>query len=167
MTDLIGVREFKISDLDDLEWFVANNDFSFFNDTSWTNHTDFFYNWINSLKTSKLKKSSINYCVTYGDDFAGIIMFDSLKEFLGKGCEIGYIIDQEYRNKKIGQTSVQKGILKFFSETEMEYVLAKIKPQNIPSQKIAEKLGFKRSKIKDIYGNYNYELNKTSFYKHK
>ncbi len=167
MSELITVRDFKISDLNDLEWFVANHEFSFFNDTSWTNHTDFFYNWIHSLKTSKLKNSSINYCVTYEGDFAGIIMFDSLKEFLGKGCEIGYVIDQEFRNKKVGQTSVKKGLSKFFSETGIEYVIAKIRPQNIPSQKIAEKVGFKRSRIKDVYGNYNYELYKNNFHVHE
>ncbi|MCJ8276955.1 MAG: GNAT family N-acetyltransferase [Bdellovibrionales bacterium] len=67
-----------------------------------------------------------------------------LKEinFMMKTAEIGYMIGEKHHRKGYGSRMVSDFLSEVFEKTELRRIVAYIHIDNIPSQKLVEKLGF-------------------------
>ncbi|MCW3465185.1 GNAT family N-acetyltransferase [Chitinophaga nivalis] len=78
------------------------------------------------------------------DDFIGICLGRDFVEVPGQ-LEIGYVLSQAYWGKNVG-TEVCLALKHYlFDHTEVKEVVAVTAPDNIGSQKVLEKSGFKRA----------------------
>jgi len=68
-------------------------------------------------------------------------------------CEIGYTVDPHFQHKGYGREAVGYVLKYLFEERKKHKVIASVDPENIPSIKLLEDLGFKREGIlrKSIY----------------
>jgi RimJ/RimL family protein N-acetyltransferase len=110
---------------------------------SWSEHI----NWL----TNKLK-SNQSYIYVLTDDEnknIGVIRFDKNNDVFA----ISYSIDKLYRKKGMGLLIIQLGIEKILESEPICKFVASVQTNNIASNKIFEKLGFRLEKTENIKGN--------------
>jgi len=62
-------------------------------------------------------------------------------------CEVGYTLSQEYQHKGYAREAVKYLLKYLFEERKKHKVIGSVDPENIPSIKLLENLGFKREGI--------------------
>ena len=77
----------------------------------------------------------------------GTVCFRNIFKNPYYSCEIGYKFDQSFWHQGYATETLQKAILIAFQEMEMHRITAHIMPQNTPSIRLVERLGFEREGI--------------------
>jgi len=77
------------------------------------------------------------------DDFMGTIGYNSWNVFNGR-AEISYDLMRKYWRKGIMSKALHNAIIFGFKRMQLTRIEARTMPDNIPSQKILEKIGFKK-----------------------
>jgi len=92
---------------------------------------------------SKEEKDSFDIGIFLGDELVGTIEVCHMSWFDNEGAEICYTVKESHRNKGVA-TEACKGIINYlFSSMKMHKIYADTIEDNIASQRILEKLGFK------------------------
>lgn len=89
------------------------------------------------------------------NEIIGTVCFQN---FLGepyKSCTIGYKIGQQYLRNGYASEAIKKGLEIIFDDYHIHRVEAYIMPDNIPSQKLVEKLSFCFEGISHSYAHIN------------
>lgn len=108
-------------------------------------HVNWFY--------TKLKDENCAYYIAHKNEKAlGSIRFD----IKNRTAVISYLIDAELHGQSYGLSLLKLGIEKLVAENEIKHILGHVMPENIPSIKAFEKLGFKK-----ILEGKNYKFIKT------
>ncbi|OGG54617.1 hypothetical protein A3C20_01000 [Candidatus Kaiserbacteria bacterium RIFCSPHIGHO2_02_FULL_55_25] len=69
-------------------------------------------------------------------------------------AEVGYWLGQEYTGSGLMTTAVRKITAYAFETIEYFYLKANVRKENLPSQKVLERVGFRVTSIADVYLNY-------------
>lgn len=83
-------------------------------------------------------------------ELEGSIIGDMGLHFIGPMnllCEIGYTLNPEFQHKGYGREAVGYVLKYLFEEKKKHKITASVDPENIPSIKFLESLGFKREGI--------------------
>ena len=109
--------------------------------------------WIRGVNT---RKDMNDICFMFyiwlkqTNQLIGRVYFHSKYE-LGGEVEIGYGINEEHRNKGYA-TEAAKAVIKFaFEQTGQKELAAIVKPENIASRRVIEKLGFTYRGIRTVF----------------
>lgn len=97
-----------------------------------------------------LSGSSIRYWFSYKaspEKLIGAVNFQNIKKGAFKSCQIGYKIDKDFSGLGLAAEAAYCAISSLFLEEELHRIEAIIATDNIPSIRLAEKLGFLREGI--------------------
>ena len=145
-TDRLILREFKLSDLDDLFEYASVNDVG--ERAGWSHHKDkeeslnILKMFIEEKKTFAIVYKENNKVIgSLGIEFYGLE--DKLSEFFPyKGREIGYVIGKDYWNKGLMTEAVKAVINYLFNVLDYDFLLCGYYDKNPQSKRVQEKCGF-------------------------
>ncbi|MBO9728430.1 MAG: GNAT family N-acetyltransferase [Chitinophaga sp.] len=104
-------------------------------------YVDLFHEALEDYKKGRLSRWAVFDAVTY--DFAGTCLARHFAEVPAQ-LEIGYVLNQASWGKGIA-SAVSRALVDYcFANTDTREVVAVTDPENIGSQKVLEKTGFKR-----------------------
>jgi RimJ/RimL family protein N-acetyltransferase len=112
---------------------------------SWEEHQDY---WKKRLE----RDSFYTFIVVADKNEVGLLRLDPAEK--DKEYEVHILISSVYIGQGFGQEAISAAI-KFAKKTGIKELIAKVKPDNIPSKKIFEKNGFEESR-----GLYRFHLTK-------
>jgi ribosomal-protein-alanine N-acetyltransferase len=92
------------------------------------------------------EKTDIGFTHIIGDITISDILWGSLQT-----CSIGYKIDKKHLRRGFATESVKRAVDYIFNDLNLERIVAHIKPENIPSIRMIEKIGFKEEGISRQY----------------
>lgn len=94
------------------------------------------------------RKQSIFWAIadSKSDEFMGTIGYNSWNVYNGR-AEISYDLMRKYWRKGIMSKALHNSIIFGFKKMQLQRIEARTMPGNIPSQKILEKLGFKKEGV--------------------
>ncbi len=101
-------------------------------------------NFIDNLVISETK--DLTYAIYYRNEFVGLAGLKD-PDYDNKKIEIGYWIAEKYQHRGIVTLSCRKLIEHAFDNLKMNRIQLKAATENINSQKVAERLGFKKEGI--------------------
>lgn len=101
-------------------------------------------NFIDNLEVSETK--DLTYAIYYRNEFVGLAGLKD-PDYDNKKIEIGYWIAEKFQHKGIVTLSCRKLIEHAFVNLEMNRIQLKAATENINSQKVAERLGFRKEGI--------------------
>jgi len=80
--------------------------------------------------------------------------------------EIGYLLGKAYWGKGLATEGGQPGLVFGFEQLALDEIIAVVHPENIPSQKVIQKLGLKFTDETDYFGMqvYRYALDAKTYY---
>ena len=81
----------------------------------------------------------------------GTVSFSEIKRNSFFSCQTGYKVDSDYVNQSYGAKMLSEAIKIMTSEYSMHRITAYIMPDNLPSIKLVEKLGFELEGIARSY----------------
>lgn len=90
---------------------------------------------------NSLDEGSIQYCIYYRNEFAGLIGFNNI-DATNKKLEIGYWLLSKHEGKGIITYSVRELLMYAFCELGMNKVQIKAATENHKSRKVAQRLDF-------------------------
>ncbi|CZF84459.1 MULTISPECIES: GNAT family N-acetyltransferase [Grimontia] len=111
---------------------------------AWPPHANgeaFFETFVKSALHDYAEGKSLTCAMVYQDEIVGNISFNSINHELKK-VEIGYWLSESFQGKGIASRCVQALIDIAFQELEMEKIQIAAATENLPSRKLAERLGF-------------------------
>lgn len=105
------------------------------------------------LKQEKLKRKNNlewNYTILYGDEIIGGIGFkiNQFRKYVG---ELGYFIDEKYWGKGIVTAAVKLAEKEGFKKLGLTRIEIIMRPENIGSEKVAIKNGYKKEGLLKKY----------------
>lgn len=109
-------------------------------------HALSFIRWVNNRTDT-----CVNYLVilAQSDEVIGRMYFHSKAELNGE-VEIGYGMQEEYRNFGYATEAARAVIPVAFEVSGRDVLVAIVKPDNIPSRRVVEKLGFKKHGVRRV-----------------
>jgi len=124
----------------------------------------------------KWYQGPIGYGIIFNDKLIGVIEFHTFSD-LYKTAEIGYLLHQDYWNKGIMTSALEKVCYIGFTILELNKIVIRSIKENIASLKVIEKNGFKLVKILKnahyhkktacYYDIYQYQLERDDFFAQK
>ena len=108
-----------------------------------------FIHWINSRTDV-----CVNFYIwlAHTDQMIGRVYFHNKAELNGE-LEIGYGISEPYRNQGYATEAAQAAIPFIFKKAGQDVISAIVKPENLPSRRVIEKLGFTHHGIRTVFDN--------------
>jgi len=82
--------------------------------------------------------------LTKPENVIGYVALDEVSESRGEMRDIGYITDPKYQGKGYATSACALMLREFFDETAYNSIMATAHPENIPSIRVLEKLGYKQ-----------------------
>lgn len=107
--------------------------------------TDYQRNTLSAEYKSFLSGKSIRYYIYEKSNtkrIIGTISLNDIKKAFSSSAVIGYRFGSEYHHNGYATESLEKLILALFKEEHIHRIEAYIQPDNIPSKKLIERLGF-------------------------
>jgi len=89
------------------------------------------------------------------DKVIGSVCFSNIIYGNFLSCFLGYKLDKDEINKGYTTEAVEKGVSTMFNEYKIHRVEANIIPENLPSIKVVEKIGFEKEGYSKRYLNIN------------
>ena len=86
--------------------------------------------------------------ITYGGAFAGQLTVGSIVWGSSRSGQIGYWIDERYAGRGIVPTALAMAVDHCFRAMGMHRLEASIRPENVASRRVVEKLGFRDEGIR-------------------
>jgi RimJ/RimL family protein N-acetyltransferase len=87
------------------------------------------------------------------------------KEEVQKEVEIAYFISEEYCNNGYISEAAKTMVEWVFTNLKLDYLIAIVEPDNIPSQRVVEKCGFTKLETKMILNSGEYEEKPFYYYR--
>lgn len=81
----------------------------------------------------------------------GKVNFFNIRRAALQSCTVGYLVDEEERNKGYTTEALREGIRYMFAVQKLHRIEANIMPRNKPSLRVVEKLGFEAEGIRKKY----------------
>ena len=105
--------------------------------------------WINNNGYDNRLVYNFFIALKDSNEFFGRVYLHSKPE-LNREIEIGYGISEKHRNKGYA-TEAGKAIIQFaFENVGLDVIVAIVKPENIPSRRVIEKLGFTFHSVRNV-----------------
>ena len=99
------------------------------------------YQSVQEVENSLKSADKIRYGVYQGDNLVGTINLQNIAEQEG-GVEIGYLVAEKYIGRNIATRALMK--LMRYAKNNFRYLVADAHVDNIASQRVLEKAGFKK-----------------------
>ena len=97
-----------------------------------------------ALKRAARAGTMAPFVILYADEFAGQINVSNIVHGAQRGCTIGYWVDGALAGRGIVPTALAMVIDHCFVEIGLHRVEIDIRPENLPSLRVVEKLGLRR-----------------------
>jgi len=97
-----------------------------------------------ALKRAARAGTMAPFVILYGEAFAGQINVSNIVHGAQRGCTIGYWIDGSLAGRGIMPATLALLIDHCFTEVGLHRVEIDIRPENLPSMRVVEKLGLRR-----------------------
>jgi ribosomal-protein-alanine N-acetyltransferase len=95
--------------------------------------------------TAMTKMQNVRFWVFKKDDpdkIIGTVSFSNIQPYIYSSCNIGYKFDKMYHHQGFAYESLKKLIDIIFNECNLHRITAYIMPNNLPSKKLIEHVGF-------------------------
>ena len=89
--------------------------------------------------------------ITYDGFFVGQLTVGGITWGSQRGCHMGYWVDKRVAGRGIMPTAVALATDHAFTELKLHRVEINIRPENTPSRRVVEKLGFREEGIRQRY----------------
>jgi ribosomal-protein-alanine N-acetyltransferase len=94
---------------------------------------------------------TLPWVVTYGGRFAGQLTVGSIVWGSARSAQVGYWIDEAYAGRNVTPTALAMAIDHCFFVVGLHRVEASIRPENVASRRVVEKLGFREEGLRRRY----------------
>jgi ribosomal-protein-alanine N-acetyltransferase len=81
--------------------------------------------------------------VRWGDELVGSVSLKEINRQMSFG-EVGYTIGEAHQGKGLGTRAVSLLVDKVFRETDLHKLMAYVSQKNVPSRRLAERVGFRK-----------------------
>ncbi|QVQ51340.1 GNAT family N-acetyltransferase [Spiractinospora alimapuensis] len=103
---------------------------------------------IRAVRAEARRGMAMPWAITYEDVFAGQLTVGAITWGSARNAQIGYWIDERFAGKGATPTAVALAVDHCFFTTGLHRVEANVRPENGPSRRVAEKLGFREEGIR-------------------
>lgn len=98
-----------------------------------------------------LRQLYIRYYIFLGDNLIGDICISNIEPYVTKSCIISYKLDKQHQGYGYANEAMSEMINHLFQKQDIHRIEALILPENKPSIKVIEKLGFHKESIARSY----------------
>ena len=98
---------------------------------------------VSALRREARAGRTLPFVITYDDELVGQLTVGNVQYGSLRGAHIGYWIAQEYAGRGIVTTAVALAVDHAFRALRLHRIEIAMRPENGPSRRVAEKLGFR------------------------
>jgi ribosomal-protein-alanine N-acetyltransferase len=91
---------------------------------------------------------TLPWVVTYGGKFAGQLTVGSIVWGSARSAQVGYWIDEEFAGRGVTPTALALAVDQCFFTIGLHRIEATIRPENMASRRVVEKLGFREEGVR-------------------
>lgn len=106
---------------------------------------------LRSLRRQARAGTTLPFAVTYGGRFVGQVTAGNVWRGSLNSCFLGYWIDGRYAGRGITPTAVALLTDHCFTALRLHRVEANVRPENLASRRVVEKLGFRAEGLRERY----------------
>lgn len=106
---------------------------------------------LRQLRRQARDGTTLPFAVTYGGRFVGQATAGNIWRGSLNSCFLGYWIDGRYAGRGIAPTAVALLADHCFTAARLHRVEANVRPENVASRRVVEKLGFRDEGIRERY----------------
>ena len=168
-TERLVIREFTLQDVDELHA-ICSQPYILKWMPDWERTVEDRKKWIGWIQYnySKASKNSarIMLAVTLksGGQLIGMAGIGN-KEDVNNEIEIAYFISEDFSNKGY-MSEASKAVIEWaFTNLQLDYLMAIVEPDNVPSQRVVEKCGFTKLETKMLINDGDTELKPFLYYR--
>jgi ribosomal-protein-alanine N-acetyltransferase len=99
---------------------------------------------LSALRRAAKAGTMLPFVITYGGRLVGQLNVSNVVHGVQRSCTVGYWLDRDYAGRGIAPTAVALVIDHCFAEVGLHRVEVDIRPENIASLRVVEKLGLRR-----------------------
>ena len=103
---------------------------------------------VRAMRREARQGQAIPWVVTYGGEFVGQLTIGSITWGSARSGQVGYWIDEAYAGKGITPTALAMAVDHCFGVIGLHRLEASIRPENHPSRRVVEKLGFREEGVR-------------------
>lgn len=136
----VTLKTFTSGDIDDfMEWATDDEVTKYMMWNSYNSRSE-----AESFFANVVEKHPWFKAICLGENVVGSITIDKGKGAHSCKAELGYVISRKYWGNGLATTAIQLAIQTGFSDLNVERIEAFVDPENIGSQRVLEKNGFKK-----------------------
>lgn len=106
---------------------------------------------VRRLRHEAREGRTLPFVIAYNDELVGQLTVGGITWGSLRSCFIGYWIDREHAGRGITPTAVAMAVDYLFERANLHRVEINIRPENIASKRVVEKLGFRDEGIRAQY----------------
>ncbi|HVF03805.1 MAG TPA: GNAT family protein [Frankiaceae bacterium] len=110
-----------------------------------------FAGMVRALRRQAKEGTTLPFAVTYAGRFVGQVTAGNIWRGSLNSCFLGYWIDGRYAGRGITPTAVALLTDHCFGPAKLHRVEANVRPENVPSRRVVEKLGFREEGLRERY----------------
>jgi len=110
-----------------------------------------YVSMVRTMRREARQGVALPWVVTYGGAFAGQLTVGSIVWGSSRSGQIGYWIDEAYAGREIVPTALAMAVDHCFRSMGMHRLEASIRPENVASRRVVEKLGFREEGLRRAY----------------
>jgi ribosomal-protein-alanine N-acetyltransferase len=103
---------------------------------------------VRAMRREARQGQAIPWVVTYGGVFVGQMTIGSITWGSSRSGQVGYWIDEAYAGRGITPTALAMAVDHCFGVVGLHRLEASIRPENHPSRRVVEKLGFREEGVR-------------------
>ena len=168
-TERLVVREFTLQDVDELHS-ICSQPYILKWMPDWEITVEERKRWIGWIQynypiaTKNAARIMLAVTLKSGGQLIGMAGIGN-KEDVNNEIEIAYFISEEYSNKGY-MSEASKALIEWaFTNLQLDYLMAIVEPDNIPSQRVVEKCGFTKIKTKMLINDGDTECKPFYYYR--
>ncbi len=106
---------------------------------------------VRRLRHEAREGRTLPFVIAYNDELVGQLTVGGITWGSLRSCFVGYWIDREYAGRGITPTAVAMAVDYLFDRANLHRVEINIRPENVASKRVVEKLGFREEGIRAQY----------------
>jgi ribosomal-protein-alanine N-acetyltransferase len=107
-----------------------------------------YISMVRAMRREARQGQAIPWVVTFGGVFVGQLTVGSITWGSARSGQVGYWIDEAYAGRGITPTALAMAVDHCFGVVGLHRLEASIRPENLPSRRVVEKLGFREEGVR-------------------
>lgn len=107
-----------------------------------------YVSMVRTMRREARQGQALPWVVTYGDAFAGQLTVGSITWGSSRSGTIGYWVDESFAGRGVIPTALAMAVDHCFRVVGLHRLEASIRPENVASRRVVEKLGFREEGIR-------------------